>query len=161
MRTITILCVGNLKEKYLRDACAEYEKRLPAFCNLKIIEVPEERLPDNPSPAEILRTIEAEGARLSAKLTKNAVVAAMCIEGETFSSEAFSAKLAALMADETGSELCFVIGGSYGLSEAIKNRAALRLSLSRMTFTHQISRILLLEQIYRAFQIGSGGKYHK
>ncbi|HPR40675.1 MAG TPA: 23S rRNA (pseudouridine(1915)-N(3))-methyltransferase RlmH [Oscillospiraceae bacterium] len=161
MRTITILCVGNLKEKYLREACTEYEKRLSAFCNLKILEVSEERLPDDPSPAEISRVIEAEGARLSAKLSKNAVVAAMCIEGDMFSSEAFSDKLAAVMADEAGSELCFVIGGSYGLSEAVKNRAALRLSLSRMTFTHQISRILLLEQIYRAFQIRAGGKYHK
>ena len=161
MRTITILCVGNLKEKYLREACAEYEKRLSAFCNLKIVEVPEERLPDDPSPAEISHVIEAEGARLSAKLAKNAVVAAMCIEGDTFSSEAFSDKLSAVMADEAGSELCFVIGGSYGLSEAVKSRAALRLSLSRMTFTHQISRILLLEQIYRAFQIRAGGKYHK
>ncbi len=161
MRAITILCVGSLKETYLREACAEYEKRLSAFCSLRIVEVPEERLPDDPSPAEISRTIEAEGARLSAKIAKNAVVAAMCIEGEIFSSETFSEKLAAMMAEETGSELCFVIGGSYGLSETIKNRAALRLSLSRMTFTHQISRILLLEQIYRAFQIRSGGKYHK
>ncbi|MBP6887256.1 MAG: 23S rRNA (pseudouridine(1915)-N(3))-methyltransferase RlmH [Oscillospiraceae bacterium] len=161
MRTITILCVGNLKETYLREAAAEYAKRLSAFCNLKIFEMSEERLPENPSPAEIARTVEAEGARLMAKLPKNAMVAALCIEGETFSSEAFSEKLASMMASETGSELCFVIGGSYGLSEAVKSRAALKLSLSRMTFPHQLSRILLLEQIYRAFQIASGGKYHK
>ena len=161
MRTITVLCVGNLKESYLREAAAEYEKRLSAFCKLKIIEVSEERLPENPSPAETARAVGAEGARLIAKLPKNALVAAMCVEGETFSSEAFSEKLGAMMANETGSGLCFVIGGSCGLSEAVKSRAALRLSLSRMTFTHQISRILLLEQIYRAFQIASVGKYHK
>ena len=161
MRTINILCVGNLKEKYLRDMAAEYEKRLSAYCKLKITELNEYKLPDKPSKSEIEKCIEAEGASIAAKMPQNAIVIAMCIEGEQFSSEAFSAKLEGLMADESASELCFVIGGSYGLADSIKKRANLRFSLSKMTFTHQISRVLILEQIYRAFQISTGGKYHK
>ena len=117
--------------------------------------------PDKPSPSEIAKCIESEGAAIAAKIPQNAVIAAMCIEGEMLSSESFSQKLENLMSDESASELCFVIGGSYGLSDEIKKRAKLRLSLSRMTFTHQISRVLILEQIYRAFQISTGGKYHK
>ena len=161
MRTINIICVGNLKEKYLREAAAEYEKRLSAYCKLKITELNEYKLPDKPSPSEIAKCIETEGAAIAAKIPQNAVVAAMCIEGEMLSSESFSQKLENLMSDESASELCFVIGGSYGLSDEIKKRAKLKLSLSRMTFTHQISRVLILEQIYRAFQISTGGKYHK
>ena len=161
MRTINIICVGNLKEKYLRDAAAEYEKRLSAYCKLKITELSECKLPEKPSQSEIAKCIEAEGAAIAAKIPQNAVVAAMCIEGEMLSSEALSKRLGALMADESASELCFIIGGSYGLSDEIKKRAKLKLSLSRMTFTHQISRVLILEQIYRAFQIATGGKYHK
>ena len=103
----------------------------------------------------------SEGAAIAAKIPQNAVVAAMCIEGEMLSSESFSQRLENLMSDESASELCFVIGGSYGLSDEIKKRAKLKLSLSRMTFTYQISRVLILEQIYRAFQISTGGKYHK
>lgn len=161
MRTINIICVGNLKEKYLRDAAAEYEKRLSAYCRLKITEVSEYRLPEKPSQSEISRCIEAEGASAAAKIPQNAVIVALCIEGDMLSSEAFSERLTALMTDEGANELCFVIGGSYGLSEEIKRRAKLRLSLSKMTFTHQLSRVLILEQIYRAFQISTGGKYHK
>ena len=157
MRTINIICVGNLKEKYLREAAAEYEKRLSPYCKLKITEIAEHKLPDKPSPSEISRCIEAEGAAIP----QNAVIAAMCIEGDMLSSEDFSRRLSSLMANEAASELCFVIGGSYGLYDEIKKKAALRLSLSRMTFTHQLSRVLILEQLYRAFQISSGGKYHK
>ncbi|MBQ3561007.1 MAG: 23S rRNA (pseudouridine(1915)-N(3))-methyltransferase RlmH [Oscillospiraceae bacterium] len=161
MRTINIICVGNLKEKYLREAAAEYEKRLSAYCKLKITELSEYKLPDKPSAAEIAKCIEAEGTAIAAKIPQNAVIAAMCIEGEMLSSEGFSIKLENLMSDESASELCFVIGGSYGLSDEIKKKAKFKLSLSRMTFTHQISRVLILEQIYRAFQISTGGKYHK
>lgn len=161
MRTINIICVGNLKEKYLREAAAEYEKRLLPYCKLKITEIAEHKLSDKPSPAEIARCIEAEGSTILAKIPQNAAVAAMCIEGEMLSSEDFSKRLSDLMANEAASELCFVIGGSYGLYDEIKKKAVLRLSLSRMTFTHQLSRVLILEQLYRAFQISSGGKYHK
>lgn len=161
MRTINIICVGSLKEKYLRDAAAEYEKRLSPYCKLKITEVSEYKLPEKPSSAEIARCIEAEGNAVLAKIPQNAAIAAMCIEGEMLSSEDFSKRLSALMSNEAASELCFVIGGSYGLYDEVKKKAVLRLSISRMTFTHQISRVLILEQIYRAFQISSGGKYHK
>ena len=161
MRTIHIIGVGNLKEKYLRDASAEYEKRLSAYCRLIITEIPEYKLPEKPSPSEIARGIEMEGSAISAKIASNAAIVALCIEGDIFSSEIFSEKLCALMSDESVNELTFVIGGSYGLSENIKRRAKMKLSLSRMTFTHQISRVLILEQIYRAFQISTGGKYHK
>lgn len=161
MRTINIVCVGNLKEKYLREAAAEYEKRLSAYCRLKITEVGEFKLSEKPSPAEIAKCIEAEGNSILAKIPQNAVLAAMCIEGEIISSEDFSERLNQLMSDESAPELCFIIGGSYGLSDSVKKKAKLKLSLSRMTFTHQISRVLILEQIYRAFQISTGGKYHK
>ena len=161
MRTIQIICVGNLKEKYLRDAAAEYEKRLSSYCKLKIIEVPEYKLPEKPSAAEISRCIEMEGLSIASKLGAGSIVVALCIEGEILSSESFSEKLSALMTDESASDLSFVIGGSYGLADEIKKKAKLKLSLSRMTFTHQISRVLILEQIYRAFQISTGGKYHK
>ncbi len=161
MRSINIICVGNLKEKYLREAAAEYEKRLSAYCKLKITELNEYKLSDKPSPAEIAKCIESEGAAIAAKIPQNAVIAAMCIEGEMLSSEGFSEKLTQIMSDESAPELCIVIGGSYGLWDEIKKRAKLKLSLSRMTFTHQISRVLILEQLYRAFQISTGGKYHK
>lgn len=161
MRTINIVCVGNLKEKYLREAVSEYEKRLSAYCKLKITEVNEYKLPDSPSKSEIDHCIEVEGDLMLSKIPQNAAIVAMCIEGNILSSEDFSEKLNFIMANESASELCFVIGGSYGLSDKIKNKAKLKLSLSRMTFTHQISRVLILEQIYRAFQISTGGKYHK
>ncbi len=161
MRTINIICVGNLKEKYLREAAAEYEKRLSAYCKLKITELSEYKLPDKPSPSEIAKCIESEGAAIAAKIPQNAVIAAMCIEGEMLSSEGFSDRLTQIMSDESASELCIIIGGSYGLWDEIKKKAKLKLSLSRMTFTHQISRVLILEQLYRAFQISTGGKYHK
>ena len=127
MRTINIICVGNLKEKYLREAAAEYEKRLSAYCKLKITELNEYKLPDKPSPSEIAKCIETEGAAIASKIPQNAVIAAMCIEGEMLSSESFSQKLENLMSDESASELCFVIGGSYGLSDEIKKRAKLKL----------------------------------
>lgn len=161
MRTINIICVGNLKEKYLRDAATEYEKRLSAYCKLKITELSEYKLSDKPSPAEITKCIESEGMAIASKIPQGAIVIAMCIEGDMLSSEGFSEKLGNLMLNESASELCIIIGGSYGLWNEIKKRAKLKLSISRMTFTHQLSRVLILEQLYRAFQISTGGKYHK
>lgn len=123
MRTINIVCVGSLKEKYLRDAAAEYEKRLSPYCKLKITEVSEYKLPEKPSSAEIARCIEAEGNAVLAKIPQNAAIAAMCIEGEMLSSEDFSKRLSALMSNEAASELCFVIGGSYGLYDEVKKES--------------------------------------
>ena len=160
MLNVTVLCVGKLKEAYWRDACAEYEKRLKPFCRFTLIEVAEERLPDNPSAAQISATIEAEGKRLLERLPKDCAVIPMCIEGKELNSPSLAARLDKLAVEGT-SHIAFVIGGSWGLSEAVKSRAALRLSMSPMTFPHQLARVMLLEQIYRAFQISTGGKYHK
>ena len=160
MLSVTIACVGKLKEAYWRDACAEYVKRLGAFCRIQIVEVAEERLPDTPSAAQIEAAIDAEGQRLLSKIPASASVIALCIEGKQLSSEALSKQMTDWAVDGV-SHVVFVIGGSFGLSEAVKREAALRLSFSPMTFPHQLARILALEQIYRAFHIASGGKYHK
>lgn len=160
MQHITVLCVGKLKENYWRDAVAEYQKRLGAFCKTAIVEVEEERLPDEPSAAQIAHTLEMEGNRLLSKVPSGAAVVALCIEGKMLDSGTVSAKIA-----EWGlqgkSDIAFIIGGSFGLSSAVKAAASLRLSMSAMTFPHQLARVMLLEQIYRAFQIQNGGKYHK
>lgn len=160
MQHVTVLCVGKLKESYWRDAVAEYAKRLSAFCRFTVFEVDEERLPDAPSAAQIAHTLEEEGKRLLARIPRDALTVALCIEGKTVSSEMLSARLSSWALDGK-SHIVFVIGGSFGLSDEVKNTAALRLSMSPMTFPHQLARVMLLEQIYRAFQIASGGKYHK
>lgn len=160
MLNVTLLCVGKLKEVYWRDACAEYEKRLGAFCRFKLVEVAEERLPENPSAAQISATIEAEGKRLLDQMPKDCAVIPLCIEGKELDSLSLSARIQKLAVEGT-SHIAFVIGGSWGLSDAVKNRAVLRLSMSPMTFPHQLARVMVLEQVYRAFQIASGGKYHK
>lgn len=160
MLHVTVLCVGKLKEAYWRDAVAEYAKRLSAFCRFAVVEVDEERLSDAPGPAQIERTLTEEGKRLLSHIPRDALTVALCIEGKTVSSEALSARLSS-WALEGKSHIVFVIGGSFGLSDAVKNAAALRLSMSPMTFPHQLARVMLLEQIYRAFQIAGGGKYHK
>lgn len=160
MLNVTLLCVGKLKEVYWRDACAEYEKRLGAFCRFRLIEVAEERLPDNPSPAQIAATVEAEGKRLLDQLPKDCAVVPLCIEGKEMDSPMLANRMQKWAVDGI-SHIAFVIGGSWGLSEAVKSRAALRLSMSPMTFPHQLARVMVLEQVYRAFQISTGGKYHK
>jgi len=161
MRNINIICVGSLKEAYLRDASAEYQKRLGAYCKLKIIEVDEERASQSPSPAEIEQILRCEGERLLSKIQRGAYIVSLCIEGAQFSSDEFSERLTSVMSDDPGSELDFVIGGSWGLSDRVKSASDLKLSFSKMTFTHQFSRVILLEQLYRGFQIYNGGKYHK
>lgn len=160
MLTITIACVGKLKEAYWRDACAEYTKRLSAFCRLQIAEVSEERLPDNPSAAQIASALEAEGERLLSRVPNGAPIVALCIEGKGYTSEALSEQLSRWTVDGI-SHVVFVIGGSFGLSPQVKEAARVRLSMSGMTFPHQMARVMLLEQIYRALQIAAGGKYHK
>ena len=160
MLTVTVACVGKLKEAYWRDACAEYQKRLSAFCRLQIVEVAEERLPDDPSAAQIASAIDAEGQRLLSRIPSGAAMVALCIEGKEMPSEALSHRLSQWTVDGV-SHVAFVIGGSFGLSDAVKREARLRLSFSPMTFPHQLARILVLEQVYRAFHIASGGKYHK
>ena len=160
MLNITIACVGKLKESYLRDACAEYAKRLSAFCRLQIAEVDEERLPDKPSDAQIAAALAAEGKRLLARVPAGAALIALCIEGKEMSSPELARRLEQLAVSGT-SHVVLMIGGSWGLSDEVKNSAALRLSMSPMTFPHQLARVMLLEQLYRAMQISAGGKYHK
>lgn len=161
MLKINIVCVGKVKEKYFADAIAEYSKRLTAFCKLQIIELNEERIMNNnPNPSQIEQVLEAEGRRISQKLSATDYVAAMCIEGKQLSSEELSAKLD-LITLSGKSTIDFVIGGSYGLSDDVKRRADLKLSMSKMTFPHTMARMILCEQIYRAFEISSNGKYHK
>ncbi len=160
MIKITILCVGRLKENYWKDACDEYSKRMKRYASFSIIEVDEEKLPDSPSDGQISITLKKEGERLLSKIRSGSMVAAMCIEGKQRSSE----KLADMIEDARVrgiSEIVFVIGGSWGLSEEVKNTADVKLSMSEMTFPHQLARVMLCEQLYRAFQICSGGKYHK
>lgn len=160
MLTVTVACVGKLKETYWRDACAEYAKRLSAFCRLQIIEVAEERLPDNPSTAQINAALEEEGHRLLSQIPAGAPMIALCIEGKGYTSESLSVQLSKWMVDGI-SHVAFVIGGSWGLSPLVKESSRIKLSMSGMTFPHQMARVMLLEQIYRAFHISNGGKYHK
>ncbi len=160
MQTVTILCVGKYKEGYWREAAAEYQKRLGAFCRLSVMEVEEERLPQTPSAAQIAAGLEAEGRRLLSRIPAGSFVIALCIEGRQLDSEGLSHML-----EDTAlsgkSSIVFIIGGSFGLSDPVKERADQKISMSRMTFPHQLARVMLLEQIYRGYQILSGGKYHK
>ena len=158
MQRITVLCVGKLKEKFYAAAAAEYIKRLGRYCKLEVLELPEVRLPEDPSPAEIQKALSAEADAIRPKL--DGAVVALCIEGQMCSSEALSKKLAAF-ALEGKSRVTFLIGGSYGLDETLKKQAYWRLSMSPMTFPHHLARVMLLEQIYRACQIAEGTRYHK
>lgn len=160
MQRVTILCVGKLKEKFYIDAAAEYVKRLQRSCKLDIVELPEYRLPEDPSPAEIQKALQAEGAAIRERLPKGGAVVALCIEGKPCSSVELSRRMQEL-AVSGKSQLTFLIGGSVGLSEDLKRQADWRLSMSPMTFPHHLARIMLLEQIYRACQIAAGTKYHK
>ena len=160
MQKITVLCVGKLKEKFYQEAAAEYAKRLGRHCKLEIIELPESRLPEDPSAAEIQRALAAEAAAIRERLPRGGAVIALCIEGTELSSEALSKKLAQL-ASAGASQLAFLIGGSFGLHPRVKQRADLRLSMSPMTFPHHLARVMLLEQLYRAYQIDAGTRYHK
>ena len=160
MQKVTLICVGKLKEKFYAQATAEYAKRLSRFCKLEIVELPESRLSDSPSPAEISQALTAEAGLIEAKLPKGSALVAMCIEGEELSSPQLAEKMRQFAVSGV-SNLTFLIGGSVGLSPAIKAQADFRLSMSPMTFPHHLARVMLLEQIYRAYQINAGTKYHK
>ncbi len=159
MINVTVIAVGKLKEGYLRDGCAEYSKRLSSFCRLEIIEIDEERASDNPSPAEICRVIEKEGERIAKKIPKGAYIIPLCIEGKEYSSPDFSLLIEKISLE--ASSICFIIGGSFGLSDNVKSLARTKLSFGKMTLPHQLARMVLLEQVYRAFSISSNSKYHK
>lgn len=157
---ITIITVGKIKEKYLRDAIDEYSKRLSRYCKLDIIELPDEKTPDNASEKEELIIKDKEGDSILSKVKDNAYVIALDLKGKQLSSE----ELATFM-DECAvrgdSNLTFIIGGSLGISQKVLSRANYKLCFSKMTFPHQLFRVMLLEQIYRGFRINKGEPYHK
>ena len=160
MQKVTIICTGKLKEKFYLDAAAEYAKRLSRFYTLTILELPEERLPESPSPAQIEAALAREADAVRAKLPAGCLLIAMCVEGQERSSEALARYLAEAAARGAG-HIVFLIGSSYGMHPSLKQQADLRLSMSPMTFPHHLLRVMLLEQIYRAYQINAGSKYHK
>lgn len=159
MINVNIICVGTLKEKFFSDAINEYKKRLQRYCKFNIIELSEEKITDQETQAQIDKTLLKEGEKILSKINKSDYVIAMCIEGKQLSSEEMSKKLSDI--SMTNGTVDFVIGGSWGLSPDVKNRADFKLSVSKMTFPHQLFRVMLSEQIYRAFSITANAKYHK
>ena len=159
MITVKLIATGNLKEKYLREAFAEYEKRLSGFCRFEMVELKEAKLYDDPSDTEIAAALEDEAKKIFAAMSPRANKIALCIEGKQYSSEEF----AEILEDATQehSEICLIIGSSHGLAESVKRAADLRLSFSKMTFPHQLARIICAEALYRGFNIIKGTKYHK
>ena len=159
MLSVKIITVGKLKEKEFDALCAEYLKRIRAFCKIEIEEIPETRLPDVPSQAQIDAALDAEAKQILKSIPNDAFVIPMCIEGTQISSTDLATKLN--MIALKSSKLIFVIGGSNGLSPIVKNRGDFLLSFSKMTFAHHLFRVMLLEQIYRGFSINAGRSYHK
>lgn len=160
MLGVTLICVGKMKEKHYISAFQEYQKRLGAFCRFELIEISEQRLSENPTEKEISAGLEKEAAEIEKKIPAGAAVVAMCVEGTQKSSTELAAQLQ-FWANSGVSRICFLIGGSFGMSSRIKERADLRLSVSKMTFPHHLFRVMLAEQIYRAFTINEGSRYHK
>ena len=160
MQTVTIISVGKLKDAFFEMASDEYLKRLKAFAKVNVIEIKAGVLPENPSDNEINAVLEKEGDEILRKIPQSAKVVSLCIEGKLYSSEDM-AKLLSDTALSGTSHIVFIIGGSYGLSEKVKTRTSVRLSMSKMTFPHRLARIMLLEQIYRGYKINAGESYHK
>ena len=160
MMRVRLICVGRLKERFYVEAAEEYVKRLGAYCKLEVVEIPEQRLPRLPSPGDIAGALEREGAAIQDRIPSGFTVVALCVEGQAKSSQELADALGR-WAQSGGKGLALVIGGSYGLHPAVKAAAKLRLSMSPMTFPHHLARVMVLEQIYRAFQITAGTRYHK
>ena len=160
MFEITLLTVGKLKEKFYLSAAAEYEKRLKAYCRFSIVELPETRLPEDPSPAEISAGLEKEAALILGKIPKGAWFCVLTPEGKNLSSEDLAEKIAQVKVSGK-SAACFLIGSSFGIAPQVKASADFHLSMGKMTFPHHLARIMVLEQIYRAEAIQAGSKYHK
>ncbi len=159
MIKVTLIALGKLKEKYLTEAVAEYKKRLSRYCNFEIIEIEPVRLPEKPSENEINNALMKEAELVLKKISGDSEVISLCVEGKGFSSPDFAKKIGGYA--DFGKNITFIIGSSYGLSDKIKKLSNLKLSLSEMTFPHQLFRVMLLEQIYRAFKIIEGSAYHK
>lgn len=159
MMNVTVIAVGKLKEGYLRDGCKEYIKRLGAYAKVNVIEINEEKCSDNPSDSEIKNVIKKEGERIIAKIPKGSAVIPLCIEGREYDSREFSGLIENISL--SNSHICFVIGGSFGLDDSVKQTGKIKLSFGKMTLPHQLARMVLLEQIYRGFSIMNNSKYHK
>lgn len=160
MLSVHLICVGRLKERFYIEAAAEYQKRLAGYCRLTLVELPEERLPQNPTCGQIEKALEREAEAIRNKLPPSASLVALCVEGRLRSSEEL-ARLMSTWEHSSAKHLVFVIGGSYGLHPSIKAEAWATLSMSPMTFPHHLARVMLLEQIYRGFKINEGSSYHK
>jgi len=160
MFDITLIVMGKLKEKFYLSAAAEYEKRLRGYCSFKLIELPEHRLPDDPSPAEIQAGLDKEAELIFSKVPRGAWLCIFTPEGKILSSEEFAQKLADVK-NSGKSSACFLIGSSFGISQRVKDKADFKLSMGKMTFPHHLARIMVLEQLYRAEAIQAGSKYHK
>ena len=160
MFNITLIAMGKLKEKFYISAAAEYEKRLKGYCQFQLIELPEARLPDNPSSAEISAALEKEADNIIEKIPKNSWLCCLTPEGKMLSSEALAEKMRAVKLSGKNSA-CFLIGSSFGMAKRMKDMADISISMSAMTFPHHLARVMVLEQLYRAESIQSGNKYHK
>ena len=160
MFDITLIAMGKLKEKFYLSAAAEYEKRMNGYCQFHLIELPEVKLPENPSPAEIAAALEKEADTILTKIPKGAWFCTLTPEGKMLSSEALADKLKDVKLSGK-SCACFLIGSSFGMSPRLKNLADFKLSMSPMTFPHHLARVMVLEQLYRAEAIQAGSKYHK
>ena len=160
MFDITLITMGKLKEKFYLSAAEEYAKRLKGYCNFHLVELPEYRLPENPSPGEIAAGLDKEAELIFTKVPKGAWLCVFTPEGKILSSEGFAEKLKEVKLSSRGAA-CFLIGSSFGISPKVKEKADFRLSMGPMTFPHHLARIMVLEQIYRAEAIQSGSKYHK
>ena len=160
MFEITLIAMGKLKEKFYLSAAAEYEKRMKGYCQFRILELPETRLPDDPSPAEIAAGLEKEAELIFSKIPKGAWFCVLTPEGQVISSEALAEKMKEVKLSGKSSA-CFLIGSSFGMAQRIKDKADLKLSMSPMTFPHHLARVMVLEQLYRAEAIQAGSKYHK
>lgn len=160
MFEITLITMGKLKEKFYLSAATEYEKRLKGYCRFQLLELPEVRLPDNPSASEIAAGLEKEAEMIQAKIPKNSWLCIFTPEGKILSSEEFAQKLGDIKLSGKSSA-CFLIGSSFGISPTVKAQADFQLSMGKMTFPHHLARIMVLEQLYRAEAIQAGSKYHK
>lgn len=160
MFDVTLIAMGKLKEKFYLSAAAEYEKRMKGYVQFRILELPEVRLPDEPSPAEIATGLEKEADMIVSKIQKGAWFCVLTPEGKMLSSEALAAKIQDVKLSGKSSA-CFLIGSSFGIAPRIKEKADFKLSMSPMTFPHHLARVMVLEQLYRAEAIQAGSKYHK
>lgn len=160
MFDITLICMGKLKEPFYLSAAAEYTKRLGGYCKFTLLELPEARLPENPSQAEIEAGLNKEADQILAKVPKGAWFCVFTPEGKIISSEGFADTLAKVKSSGKSSA-CFLIGSSFGIAQRVKEKADFQLSMGKMTFPHHLARIMVLEQLYRAEAIQAGSKYHK